>query len=62
MPGKRNSIVNPLALITAGMGLFYLSKKLRKQPASLEGQVVLITGGSRGLGLAIAEELSQQRK
>lgn len=59
MSGKSNSIVNPLALIAAGVGLFYLSKKVRKQSVSLEGQAALITGGSRGLGLAIAEELNQ---
>ncbi len=32
----------------------------RRQEADLAGQVALITGGSRGLGLAIARELAQE--
>jgi NAD(P)-dependent dehydrogenase (short-subunit alcohol dehydrogenase family) len=35
------------------------SSNYRKRKAQLRGKVVLITGGSRGLGLALAEEFSR---
>ncbi len=59
MPEKNNSIINPLTLIAAGTGLVLLSRKLWQPRLNLEGQVVLITGGSRGLGLAMAEEFAR---
>ena len=52
--------VGPLALIGAGVGLLLVSRKLMKpKQTNLGGQVVLITGSSRGLGLAMAEAFAQ---
>jgi len=46
-------------LIGAGAAAAVLiGKKLRGRPADLKGRVVLITGGSRGLGLAMAREFA----
>lgn len=59
MSKKNTSIINPLTLIAAGAGLLLLSKKLWQPRLNLEGQVVLITGGSRGLGLALAQEFAR---
>ena len=50
----------PLALIGAGIGLLLVSRKLMKpKHTDLGGKVVLITGSSRGLGLAMAEEFAR---
>lgn len=44
--------------IAAGLGMMALGSRLLKSPAyHLQGRSVIITGGSRGLGLALAEEL-----
>ncbi|MBV9852635.1 MAG: ketoacyl reductase, partial [Armatimonadetes bacterium] len=43
-------------LLAAGLGLVARELWLRRTEADLAGQVVLITGGSRGLGLALARE------
>jgi short-subunit dehydrogenase len=56
---KKISIVNPLALIAAGAGLMILSRRILQPRLHLNGLVVLITGGSRGLGLALAEEFAR---
>jgi short-subunit dehydrogenase len=45
-------------LMLAGAG-FALARYFRSEPADLRGQVALITGGSRGLGLALAREFGQ---
>ncbi len=46
----------------AGVGLIVIAATRRKQYArSLSGKVVLITGGSRGFGLALAQEFSRHR-
>jgi NAD(P)-dependent dehydrogenase (short-subunit alcohol dehydrogenase family) len=45
--------------VAAGVGAAVAaSALLRKSPDDLEGQVVLITGGSRGLGLSLAREFA----
>ncbi len=59
MSEKSNSIIYPLSMITVGASLVFLSRKLLQSRLKLEGQVVLITGGSRGLGLAMAEEFAR---
>lgn len=52
---------NRLALAAAGIGLAFVGKKLiQSRGIDLRGRVVLITGGSRGLGLAMAEEFGRQ--
>ena len=58
MSKKNNSIIYPLSMVAAGAGLVLLSRKLWQPRLKLEGQVVLITGDSRGLGLAMAEEFA----
>src|SRR5690242_4419597 len=60
MSNKNTSSIYPLALIAAGAGLVFLSRKIWQPRLNLHGQVALITGGSRGLGLAMAEEFTRR--
>src|SRR3954453_19272482 len=47
--------------VAAGVGAAVAAGALlRKEDASLQGQVVLITGGSRGLGLSLAREFARR--
>ncbi len=48
------------ALAGAGLSGWWLLRKLRARARVLEGQVALVTGGSRGLGFLIARELVQE--
>lgn len=50
-----------LTLFGVGLGLGLAAREYtkRRQMLDLQGQVVLITGGSRGLGLAMAREFAQ---
>lgn len=59
MTQKKNIFLHPLTITMAGTGLFWLGRKLWPPRWSLEGRVVLITGGSRGLGLAMAQEFAR---
>ncbi len=53
---------SPIALAAAGIGLTVMSRALwrRLRVIDLRGQVVLITGSSRGLGFALAQEFARQ--
>jgi len=46
-------------LIAAGVSL-WAARKLRSRNYSLQGRTVLITGGSRGLGLALARQMADE--
>jgi NAD(P)-dependent dehydrogenase (short-subunit alcohol dehydrogenase family) len=46
-------------LLAAGLGVAGAEMARRLRPADLAGQVALVTGGSRGLGLLVARELAR---
>lgn len=46
--------------IAAGTGALLLARPRTRRPYSLAGRTVLVTGGSRGLGLALAREAARQ--
>jgi NAD(P)-dependent dehydrogenase (short-subunit alcohol dehydrogenase family) len=57
-----SSIRKTLGWAATGIGIFLVANAVYKELAryKLEGKVVLITGGSRGLGLVLARELAAQ--
>ena len=57
MQRQANDRERMLGRLAAGIGVALLARELlrRRSPVDLRGQVVVITGGSRGLGLAMAE-------
>jgi NAD(P)-dependent dehydrogenase (short-subunit alcohol dehydrogenase family) len=57
-----NRVNNKLLLTALGAGAFFAARSLLRQinPYSFRDRVVLITGGSRGLGLLIARELARE--
>ena len=58
--GLRGRASVAAAGIAFGMGLAARVAPPRKAEADLRGAVALVTGGSRGLGLALSRELAQQ--
>ncbi len=51
---------NLIGLTLAGVAAIMVMRKMRPSPVSLSGQVVVITGSSRGLGFILARELARQ--
>src|SRR5437588_436532 len=49
-----------MLLAAGGAGLWLLARALRRPHYSFADKVVLITGGSRGLGLVLARQLTQE--
>src|SRR5947199_6404106 len=49
-----------LLAVAAGAGYLALARQRRRSRPDLSGKVVLITGGSRGLGLALAREFGSR--
>jgi NAD(P)-dependent dehydrogenase (short-subunit alcohol dehydrogenase family) len=47
-------------MIAAGLGVTWAIRRLRLSSYTLPGKTVVVTGGSRGLGLALARELAVQ--
>src|SRR3954465_9051617 len=47
-------------LLAAGFGAMWAARSLRLKSYDLLGRTVVITGGSRGLGLALAREVAAQ--
>jgi NAD(P)-dependent dehydrogenase (short-subunit alcohol dehydrogenase family) len=47
-------------MLAAGFGALWATRRLRLMSYNLLGRTVLITGGSRGLGLALAREVAAQ--
>src|SRR5690349_21201160 len=60
MSSKDSRFTIAACLGAAGIGAVVLGRELwkRKRTVSFRGQVVLITGGSRGLGFALAQEFA----
>lgn len=52
--------MNLLPTLAFGAAALLIAKKLTEKPYELTGKVVLITGGSRGLGLVLARQLAAE--
>lgn len=55
---RKNAIV--LAAAAAGIGLLLRERLARSRESQLKGEVVLITGGSKGLGIALARRFARE--
>src|SRR3954470_4100874 len=59
-PAMAEAQKRPL-ILAAALGGFWAGRRIRSRRSyRLQGKVVLITGGSRGLGLALAREAASQ--
>jgi NAD(P)-dependent dehydrogenase (short-subunit alcohol dehydrogenase family) len=47
-------------MLAAGLGAVWVVRRLRLSSYNLRGKTVVVTGGSRGLGLALAREVAAQ--
>src|SRR6201997_5860748 len=56
----RNALLAATGLLCAGTYALCASARTRRLLSRLRGKVVLITGSSRGLGLALAEEFGKK--
>lgn len=62
MKDNKSSIAGPVKLIALGLAVVAVRRLYKAAlKTNLEGKVVIITGGSRGLGLAIAMEMARQK-
>jgi NAD(P)-dependent dehydrogenase (short-subunit alcohol dehydrogenase family) len=59
--GAARRFAGPLALVAVGAGLVAGARRIRRrEPLDFRGKSVLVTGGSRGLGLLMARELAAE--
>ena len=59
MARASHPILRSLGLVAAGL-FFYRAARRRARRLDLAGRVVIVTGGTRGLGLLVAEELGRR--
>ncbi len=56
---RKSWLTNPWTL-AAGTGLLFVGKRLLERHLNIDGKVVLTSGDSRGMGIAMAEEFGRR--